>query len=186
MLMSLFCTQACFGWKKTHLIPLPRSQTPPLARKRGRGRNIFLSCSVHSAASNQSTTSSPYNQHCPPKALPSTKKAPTVIRGTFRGKNRRFLIFPLCRSSTAGDGGAAAGGGGASAGARAGGSIPCNHITDVVCWPKLPKPAPMVAHRASAGHFGIQHTLPPYRALSVISHLAPGNIKCLSRHNGLF
>ena len=144
MLMSLLCTRACFGWQKTHLIPLPRSQTPPLARKRGRGRNIFLSCSVHSvasnhsnnfltdnqlylgsivkisnattgrkrgrgrniflscsvhsAASNHSTTSSPSKPTLPPEALPSTKKAPTVIRGTFRGKNRRFVFFPFARA----------------------------------------------------------------------------------------
>ena len=34
----------------------------------------------------------------PPEALPSTKKAPTVIRGTFRGKNRRFVFFPFARA----------------------------------------------------------------------------------------
>ena len=141
MLMSLLCTRACFGWQKTHLIPLPRSQTPPLARKRGRGRNIFLSCSVHSvasnhsnnfltdnqlylgsivkisnattgrkrgrgrniflscsvhsAASNHSTTSSPSNQHCRPKHCPVQKRLQPSSEGHLGEKIDGSYFSPL-------------------------------------------------------------------------------------------
>lgn len=102
------------------LAPLSRSPTPPLARIRGRGRNIFLSCSVHSAASNHPTISSPPTNFAPQSHCPVQKWLKPSSEGHLGEKIDDFIFFHLCRSSAAGDGGAAAGGGGAAAHGRGG------------------------------------------------------------------
>jgi hypothetical protein len=72
------------------LIQLPRSPTPPLARKRGRGRNIFLSCSGTRQHQITKTTSSPTSN--PLLAPLSRSPTPPLARKRGRGRN----IFLSC------------------------------------------------------------------------------------------
>jgi hypothetical protein len=107
-LWSLFCTRARFGWQKFSANRQPTLcwlHCQDLQRHHWLGNEVveeIYSCPVPCTRQHQITQQLPrHPPTLPPKAIaPYRNGSNRHPRDIYRGKNRRFYIFSLCRSSS--------------------------------------------------------------------------------------